>query len=204
MYCKGISLGLYLDLEYEDIKADLRSFTNDAAQIYINYQTISLFSEAVAYTRKWTEEGKKLSNPNYNRYDSDCTNFISQVLAENRVAQVQGSRKDDSSWYYEWGIIARPSYTWAGAHNLYMHLRDYSSNIKRITSTAGLKVGDIISFDTNSNDDTFHIGHTVVITKKEGNSWDKIYLTYHSTDREDYPASNLINAGYIPYGWTIN
>ncbi|HHX61651.1 MAG TPA: hypothetical protein GX707_13230 [Epulopiscium sp.] len=62
----------------------------------------------------------------------------------------------------------------------------------------------IISFDTNSNDNTFHIGHTVVITKKEGNSWDKIYLTYHSTDREDYPASNLINAGYLPYGWTIN
>lgn len=236
LYCKGISLGLYLDLEDKDIKADLRSFTNDAAQFYIDHHAISLLSEdvhptiestepyvsdngsvtpmldagkykvsgAVAYAHKWTEEGKKLTNPNYNRYDSDCTNFISQVLAENGVAQVQGPRKDDSSWYYEWGLIARPSYTWAGAHNFYMHLRDYSSNIKRVTSTADLKVGNIISFDTNSNDDTFHIGHTVVITKKEGNSWDKIYLTYHSTDRVDYPASNLINAGYLPYGWAIN
>ncbi|HHX61650.1 MAG TPA: hypothetical protein GX707_13225 [Epulopiscium sp.] len=132
LYCKGILLGLYLDVEDQDIKADLRSFTNDAAQFYINLQAISLSSEdvhptmestephvsdnasitpmldagkykvsnAVAYARKWTEEGKKLSNPNYNRYDSDCTNFISQVLAENGVSQVQGSRKDDSSWYY--------------------------------------------------------------------------------------------------------
>lgn len=231
-YCNGILLGLYLDLEDESIKANLRNFTDDAAQLYINRQAISMLSEdvqptiestepynsispmlnagnynvsnAVAYARRWTEEGKTLSNPNYHRYDVDCTNFISQVLAENGVSQIKGDRKADSSWYYEWGIIARPSYTWAGAHNFYMHLRDHSSNIERVTSTANLKVGDIISFDTNPNDGTFHIGHTVVITKKEGNTWDKIYLTYHSTDREDYKASNLINAGYLAYGWTIN
>ncbi len=38
LYCKGISLGFYLDLEDESIKEDLRSFTNDASQIYINHQ----------------------------------------------------------------------------------------------------------------------------------------------------------------------
>lgn len=47
LYCKGISLGFYLDLEDESIKEDLRSFTNDASQIYINHQAISLFSEDV-------------------------------------------------------------------------------------------------------------------------------------------------------------
>lgn len=78
-------------------------------------------------------------------------------------------------------------------------MRGYSPNIKRVISTADLKVGDIISFDTNPNDDTFHIRHTVVITNKQGNFWNGIYLTYHSIDRKDYPASNLINAGYIPY-----
>lgn len=232
-YCQGILLGLYLDLEDENIKADLKSFTNDAAQLYIKTQANSLQSSevqitvesdkpdtelirpmldagkykanaAVAYARKWTEEGKKLSNPDYNRYDNDCTNFVSQVLHENGVPEVDGPRKEDSSWYYEWGLIARPSYTWAGAHNFYMHLRDHSSNIERVTSTADLKVGDIISYDIYPDDGTFHIGHTVVITKKEGNAWKDIYLTYHTTDREDYPASKLIDAGYLPYAWTIN
>ena len=67
-----------------------------------------------------------------------------------------------------------------------------------------LKVGDIISFDTDPDDDTFHIGHTAVVTRKDGNSWSDIYLTYHSTDREDIAASVLINDnGYLAYAWSI-
>ncbi|GAA0357216.1 hypothetical protein [Bacillus horti] len=55
IYCKGISLGLYLDLEDESIKAALRNFTNDAAQFYINHEAISMFSEDVQPTIESTE-----------------------------------------------------------------------------------------------------------------------------------------------------
>lgn len=75
----------------------------------------------------------------------------------------------------------------------------------KVTSTADLEVGDILQFDTLPDDGTFHIGHTAIITKMEGTTWDKIYVTYHSTDREDYAVSNLVTkAGYIPYAWAIN
>lgn len=231
-YCQGIKLGLCLDLNDEDLVNALHEFANAASKEFIvsaqNRCYVPVTEEssepfypliqprlnasgynatnAVKYARDWTEEGKTLTNPNFKRYDADCTNFVSQVLYAGGISQISGNRKDDSSWYYEWGLIARPSYTWGGAQNLYNHLESHSTNIERITSTANLKVGDIISFDIYPDDNNFHIGHNVVVTKKEGNTWDKIYLTYHTTDREDYPASNLIggNNRYIPYAWTTN
>lgn len=228
-YCNKIKLGLFLDLTDRDVVERIRVFTDAAAKLYI-IQTTNSENEpvtqdsiaslsntqprttaytydadaAVAYAHLWTEEGQTLSNPNYHRYDEDCTNFVSQVLYAGGIPQITGNRTSTSSWYYDWGILARPSYTWSGAHNLYEHLRDYRSNIVRITSTADLKVGDIISFDTEPNDGTFHIGHTAVVTRKDGNSWSDIYLTYHSTDREDIAASILVNTnGYLAYAWSI-
>ncbi len=231
-YCNGILLGLILDLEDESMKNELIDFTVAAAKLYIlpqdqkrtapesptlestnkYYQEKELrlnasgydVNSAVDYAYKWTEEGKTLSNPDYHRYTTDCTNFISQVLHEGGgISQVQGDREADSSWFYDWGLFSRPSYTWSAAHNLYQHLKNHSSNASRVTSTADLNVGDLISFDIHQ-DGTFHINHTAIITKKTGNSWSDIYLSYHSSDREDYPASNLINAGYVPYGWSID
>lgn len=72
-----------------------------------------------------------------------------------------------------------------------------------MTETADLKVGDIISFDTDSSDNKFHIDYTAIVTAVNGYRWSDILLTYHSTDRVDYPASNLIDAGYAEYAWSI-
>lgn len=226
-YCTNIKLGLLLDLSDQAVKTDIMEFTTAAAKIYIKQNNINRGTEqitedssapyiqprlsasnynataAVAYAHLWTEEGDELQNPDYHRYDSDCTNFVSQVLYAGGIPQVSGNRTSSAAWFYDWGLIARPSYTWSGAHNLYEHLRDYSSNVVRITSTVDLKVGDIISFDTEPDDGTFHIGHTAVVTAKTGNSWDQIFLTYHSRDREDYAASNLINLGYLAYAWSV-
>lgn len=226
-YCTNIKMGLFLDVSDQTVIAEIKKFTTAAAKIYIKPNVTSRTNEpitiessvpyvqprlnagnynadtAVAYAYLWTEEGKELHNPDYHRYDADCTNFVSQVLYAGGIPQVSGDRTSSEAWYYEWGLIARPSYTWSGAHNLYEHLRNHSSNIVRITSTVELQVGDIISFDTDPDDGTFHIGHTAVVTGKTGNTWDKILLTYHSTDREDYPASNLINLGYLAYAWSV-
>lgn len=231
-YCENIKLGLVLDLTDKAIVDDLKSFTDAAAEMYVKQQS-SRRSEAITeesdtpidssakinprlsagnynataavnYARTWTEENKKLCHPDFKRYDADCTNFVSQVLYAGGIPQISGGRKDAASWFYEWGLVARPSYTWGGAQNLYDHLKNHSTNVSRITTTADIEVGDIISFDTDPNDNTFHIGHSVVVTEKNGNTWDKILVTYHSTDREDYPASKLVkDAGYIPYAWSI-
>lgn len=128
------------------------------------------------------------------------------MLHEGGIAQVDGDRKKDDAWYYEWSMLSRPSYTWGGAMNFYRHLNNHSTNVTRIYSTADIEIGDIISFDTNPNDGVFAIGHNVVVTKKDGNSWKDIYLTYHSTDREDFPANILMEYpnNWKAYAWSIN
>ena len=232
-YCMGIKLGLFLDVDDPDIIEEIRKFTNAAAEIYIkdseierttglNYEatkesTASTSSHvkphinasgynadaAVEYAHKWTEEGKKLCNPDFHRESADCTNFASQVLFAGGIPQISGKRNETSAWFYKYSLLSRPSYTWGGAHNLYEHLLSYSSSVERVTETADLKVGDIISFDTDSSDNKFHIDHTAIVTAVNGYRWSDILLTYHSTDRVDYPASNLIDAGYAAYAWSI-
>lgn len=233
-YCSVIQMGVCLDITDEGLCERLQDFVYEAAKYYIQYNKgRSSTSEipvteateysakpgieprlaagnynaknAVAYAKEWTDPDEELTNPSYTRYDSDCTNFVSQALYAGGISQISGSRTDTAAWFYEWGLVAIPSYTWSGAQNLYDHLKSYSSNVTKVTSTADLEVGDILQFDTLPDDGTFHIGHTAIITKMEGTTWDKIYVTYHSTDREDYAVSNLVTkAGYIPYAWAIN
>lgn len=129
---------------------------------------------------------------------------VSFILHAGGIPEVEGEdRENDAVWFYEWGVLTRPSYTWSGAQNLYDHLDIHSIYINRITSTANLKVGDIISFDLE-DDNVFHISHSSVVTRKDGNTWDQIFLTYHSNDRENYSATALVvDSGALPYAWSV-
>ncbi|WP_214483780.1 amidase domain-containing protein [Bacillus sp. SM2101] len=165
-------------------------------------------TDAIDYAHTWTKNGTELRNSNYDYYDgkNDCTNFVSQVVYEGGgMSQIRNDNfgydyDDVDNWYYEDSFNNPPSWTWGGAHNFYEHLRDHSSNVKRIYSTSDLELGDIVSWDT-FDDGEFHIGHTVVVTKIESG---KIYVTYHTTDKEDEPIDTLFNAGYKAYAWDLD
>lgn len=168
-------------------------------------------TNAVKYAYQWTQNGKELRNSNYNYYagKNDCTNFVSQVLHDSSAGKIGYVRKDtwgwdyddSENWYYANGWLDPPSWTWGGAYNLYGHLASYSSNVKRLYSWSDVKVGDIVQWDLNPNDQKFYIDHSTVVTKIQNNI---IYLTYHTTDKEDEPISTFTNAGYIGYAWAIN
>lgn len=138
---------------------------------------------------------------------NDCTNFVSQVLnAGGGISQIRTDTylwdyDDAPNWYYANSFNNPPSWTWGGAHNQYVHLVGYSSNVRRVYSTSDLRLGDVMMWDTNPGDGIFHIGHNTVVTKIQNGA---IYLTYHSNDREDEPISTLFNRGYLAYGWAIN
>lgn len=184
-----------------------KSAAGDMVRISLNgsgYNT----TNAVNYAFAWTQNGTELRNPSYNYYAglNDCTNFVSQVLYAGGISQIRtdtwGYDYDDApNWYYANSFNNPPSWTWGGAHNLYVHLASYSSNVRRVYSTADLRVGDVVQWDISPNDGTFNIGHSVVVTKIQNGI---IYVTYHTTDRENEPISTLFNAGYLAYGWAIN
>lgn len=167
-------------------------------------------SKAVQYAYDWTENGKKLRNSAYNYYTvdmNDCTNFVSQVLHDSSAGGLPKARKDlfgpdfwyTENWYYGPNSLDRPSHTWGGAPNFYDHLAYYSSNIRRVYSPYDLQVGDIIQWDFTPSDGVFNVDHTTVVTKIAGGM---IYLTYHTTDKEDEPIFTF--AGASAYPWAVN
>lgn len=184
-----------------------KSVSEDMVRISINgsgYNT----TNAINYAFSWTQNGVTTRNQQYSYYNglNDCTNFVSQVLKAGGISQIRidtfGYDYDDApNWYYANSFNNPPSWTWGGAHNQYRHLASYSSNVRRVYSTADLRVGDVVMWDTNPNDGIFHMGHNTVVTKIQNGT---IYLTYHSNDRENEPISTLFNAGYLAYGWAIN
>ncbi|MEK7510020.1 MAG: amidase domain-containing protein [Patescibacteria group bacterium] len=179
----------------------------DMARISLNgsgYNTVN----AVNYARAWTQNGTVTRNPQYSFYNgkNDCTNFVSQVLKAGGLSYVRidhfgWDHDDPDNWYYANSYLNPPSWTWGGAHNQYWHLKNWSSNVRRVYSTGDLRVGDVVMWDIFPNDGTFHIGHNTVVTKIQSGI---IYVTYHSNDREDEPISTLFNKGYLAYGWAIN
>jgi hypothetical protein len=170
-------------------------------------------TNAVNYARTWTQNGTELRNPSYNYFAgmNDCTNFVSQVLHDSSAGKIPYVHIDTpwydyddlDNWYYEkgWLWYQRPSNTWGGAHNLYWHLKNYSSNVRRLYYWSDVRVGDIVQWDMEPYDGKFHIGHSTVVTKIQNGV---IYLTYHSIDKEDEPITTFTNKGYLGYPWAIN
>lgn len=187
-----------------------KSATIDNVRISLNGSGYNV-TKAVSYAHDWTQNGTQLRNPNYNYYAgmNDCTNFVSQVLHDSSAGNIPyihtdswGWDYDDpDNWYYANSFLNPPSWTWGGAHNLYNHLNSYSSNVRRLSYWSDVRVGDIVQWDLEPNDGVFRIGHSTVVTKIQNGI---IYLTYHTTDKEDEPISTFLNAGYRGYAWAIN
>lgn len=187
-----------------------KSAATDNVRISLNGSGYNV-TNAVNYARTWTQNGAELRNQNYSYYNglNDCTNFVSQVLHDANAGIIPYIRNDNwgwdyddpDNWYYINGYLNPPSWTWGGAHNQYVHLNSWSSNVRRLYSWSDVRVGDVVMWDTTPGDGVFNIGHNSVVTKIQSGI---IYLTYHSTDREDEPISTLQNAGYIGYAWAIN
>ncbi len=208
---KNINRAMYGD-EIPDPTISGESAEADNVRISLNGSGYNV-TNAVNYARTWTQNGTELRNPSYNYFAgmNDCTNFVSQVLHDSSAGKIPYVHidtpwydyDDPDNWYYEkgWLWYQRPSNTWGGAHNLYGHLKNYSSNVRRLSYWSDVKVGDIVQWDLEPYDGVFHIGHSTVVTKIQNGV---IYLTYHTTDKEDEPITTFTNAKYLGYAWAIN
>lgn len=191
---------------------DGKNAAADSVRISLNGSGYNV-SKAVDYARAWTQNGTELRNPNYNYFAgmNDCTNFVSQVLHDSSAGGIPyihintpyWDYDDTDNWYYEngWLWYQKPSYSWGGANSLYWHLKNYSSNVRRLYYWSDVRVGDIVQWDMYPYDGTFQLGHSTVVTKIQNGV---IYLTYHSTDKEDEPITTFTNKGYLGYPWAIN
>ncbi|QKY68465.1 amidase domain-containing protein [Lentibacillus sp. CBA3610] len=115
---------------------------------------------AVQYAERWWNS----YNPDYRKFDVDCTNYVSQCMRAGG-APMRGMPERENGWWYQqdnW------SYSWAVAHSLRWYLSGSTSGLKgkEVDSARELMPGDIICYDFEGDGKWDH--NTIVVAKDAG------------------------------------
>ncbi|MBU8880145.1 amidase domain-containing protein [Bacillus sp. FJAT-29790] len=138
--------------------------TQDAGQIVreeesrerIAYQYDRL--KAVQYAERWWNS----YNPNYKKFEVDCTNYISQCLHAGG-GPMRGYPNRGQGW---WMRSNNWSYSWSVANSLRSHLpvSNIGLRAKKVSSPNQLQVGDVICYDFQGDG---RFDHTTIVTAKD-------------------------------------
>lgn len=116
---------------------------------------------AVSYADLWWNK----ANPQYEEFDSNCTNYVSQCIFAGDVPMLYTNRRDNGWWYKgrqqgkEWW-----SYSWAVSKSLasfLMKSRKQGLQAVEVSQASDLELGDVIVYDWNG--DTRY-QHTTIVT----------------------------------------
>ncbi|WP_407652061.1 amidase domain-containing protein [Aquibacillus koreensis] len=112
---------------------------------------------AVQYAERWWND----YNPEYRKFDVDCTNYVSQCLHAGG-APMWGAPNRGQGWWYQnenW------SYSWAVAHALRWYLSGANQGLKgkEVENPSELMPGDVICYDFEGDGKWDH--NTIVVEK---------------------------------------
>lgn len=103
-----------------------------------------------AKARRYAEKWWNGANPDYEHFEVDCTNFVSQCLFAGG-APMNYTGKRESGWWYQGLKGGRElwSYSWAVAHSLQAQLASGKGGLRaeQTDSPGKLAVGDVICYD---------------------------------------------------------
>lgn len=152
--------------------------------------------QAAAYARKWALK----ENSGYEKFDNDCTNFVSQSLLAGGWKQIDSSildRKRDDVWWYG-GTFAKASYTWGGAENLARFFKA-KGRAEEVADAAKLGLGDVVQLKNREG----KIYHTMIVT---GENKGNLLLSYHTDNHLDEPLSKIqkrLPEGTVVLYWKV-
>ncbi|MEK3887585.1 amidase domain-containing protein [Bacillus sp. FSL K6-3431] len=114
--------------------------------------------DAVRYAEKWWNT----YNPAYEKFDVDCTNYISQCLHAGG-APMRAYPNRSKGWWYQnknW------SYSWSVANALKVYLQGSKTGLKakEVTDPLQLKLGDVICYDFQGDG---RFDHNTIVTAKD-------------------------------------
>ena len=131
--------------------------------------------KAVQYAEKWWNS----YNPKYQKFEVDCTNYISQCLHEGG-APMRGYPNRNKGW---WMQNNNWSYSWSVANSFPRYLETSTTGLraKQVDSAMKLKLGDVICYDFEGDGKW---NHTTIITGKDANGEPLVNAhTYNSRAR---------------------
>ncbi|MBB6451758.1 hypothetical protein HNQ94_000179 [Salirhabdus euzebyi] len=116
--------------------------------------------KAVQYAERWWND----YNPDYHKFDVDCTNYISQCLHAGGAA-MWGEPNRSKGWWYNgtnW------SYSWSVANAMRWYLSGAHQGLTAIEKehATDLMPGDVICYDFEGDGKW---NHTTIVVAKDGN-----------------------------------
>jgi len=116
---------------------------------------------AVAYAERWWNE----PNPAYDKFEVNCTNYVSQCLFAGGAPMNYTGRRSSGWWYKGYsGNEEQWSFSWAVAGGLSLYLgspRAYGLRAERVDDPRELRLGDVIGYDWEGNG---RVGHSTIVT----------------------------------------
>jgi hypothetical protein len=117
--------------------------------------------EAVRYAERWWND----YNPNYKKFQDNCTNFISQCLHAGG-APMTGHPNRNKGWWYRnnnWSL------SWSVAHSLRWYLSGAKTGLraKEVSKPEELMKGDVICYDFDGDG---RWQHSTIVVAKDGNN----------------------------------
>ncbi|AIQ44947.1 hypothetical protein R70723_02765 [Paenibacillus sp. FSL R7-0273] len=117
--------------------------------------------EAAAYADRWWKDG----NPEFEVFDVDCTNYVSQCLFAGG-APINYTGKRETGWWYKGYNGAQEwwSFSWAVSNSLERYLSSQRSSGLRAEAVERpdqLSLGDVILYDWDGNG---HFQHSTIVT----------------------------------------
>ncbi|RXJ00741.1 hypothetical protein DS745_11235 [Anaerobacillus alkaliphilus] len=117
--------------------------------------------EAVRYAERWWND----YNPQFKKFENNCTNFISQCLHAGGAPMTGYPNKNKGWWYRNknWSL------SWSVAHSLRWYLSGANSGLraKEVTRPEELMKGDVICYDFNGDG---RWQHTTIVVAKDGSN----------------------------------
>ncbi|WP_062352522.1 amidase domain-containing protein [Bacillus kwashiorkori] len=116
--------------------------------------------KAVQYAERWWND----YNPQFRKFQVDCTNYISQCLYAGG-APMRGFPNRSNGWWYQnnnW------SFSWSVAHSLRWYLGQSKTGLraKEVQDPRELRLGDVICYDFQGDG---RFDHTTIVTAKDYN-----------------------------------
>ncbi|MFA9557578.1 amidase domain-containing protein [Evansella sp. AB-rgal1] len=130
----------------------------DRSRVDYNYDRLAV----VRYAERWWND----FNPEYKKFENDCTNFISQCLQAGGAPMIGHPDRANGWWYRNksW------SYSWTVAHALRWYFSGAKTGLqaREVSSADELMRGDIICYDFNGDG---RWDHTTVVVAKDGDGF---------------------------------
>lgn len=141
--------GSYEELS-DYLENDIDSYSN-ARSIVKGFDT----SKGIAYANKYATSPNTAS---YKKFNSDCTNFASQILENGGVAQVKYNDENKGWWHTKSGSSHSHSISWIRADTFAKYMGvNYTTKNNKVFSGV-IQAGDFIAADFTDDQDWDHIG----------------------------------------------